>query len=396
MEQSEARYIIESLRSGLPPNGHVCQFTIGRESEISELAHFLQPGKAGALLLRANYGSGKSHLLRYIREHALQNNFAVSLIALDAKAAVRFNKMDQIFGTILRNIELPGWSGKGPNILFGALEKTLVSPGLDKWRRDRLQELTNAGSWDYSELLRSPGLFIGIRAWVIARKYPLYYRRIPDEVGAWLCAPWSYRATWLKQYLVTDMHIHFRDPRSSFGGAFNFSVRDFKQAWDALADLHLLSKLVGTNGLVLLVDEFEDVIHNLNGRNAKTDAFWNLFLLFKGVFPGHAFFAVTPDFVNKCKAWLFDKWQWRYDLAQFDDLPYFEMSPLRIEDLEVLAEKIMFAHAAAYGWQPKQNSDLKKLRETVHRAARVQVQDRSRYAVRQVVKQLDDLLEDSL
>lgn len=74
----EVQRVIESLRLGIPPDGHVRYFTVGRLSEITELTARLQQGKTDALLLKANYGSGKSHLLRFIRETALKANFAVS------------------------------------------------------------------------------------------------------------------------------------------------------------------------------------------------------------------------------------------------------------------------------------------------------------------------------
>ena len=50
------------------------------------------------LLIHANYGAGKSHLLRVLRELALERGFAVALIVADAQGGVRFNRMDTVFG----------------------------------------------------------------------------------------------------------------------------------------------------------------------------------------------------------------------------------------------------------------------------------------------------------
>src|SRR5262245_40592341 len=107
MDAASAQRVIESLRYGIPPDGHIREFTVGRRSEIAQLTDRLQKKSTGALLLKANYGSGKSHLLRLIREHALNAGFAVSSVSLDARANVRFNRMDQVFGAICRNIEVP-------------------------------------------------------------------------------------------------------------------------------------------------------------------------------------------------------------------------------------------------------------------------------------------------
>src|SRR3712207_1493887 len=113
MNASEAQRVIESLRKGIPPDGYVRHFTVGRQSEIEDLSDRLRRGQPGALLLKANYGSGKTHLLHFIRETALAEGYAVSLVTLDAKSAVRFNRMDQVLGAICRGIESPHQAGKG-------------------------------------------------------------------------------------------------------------------------------------------------------------------------------------------------------------------------------------------------------------------------------------------
>src|SRR4051794_20860991 len=109
MNQGEAIKAVESLRKGIPPDGHVRHFTVGRESEIDHLAVRLRKQQTGALLLKANYGSGKSHLLRFLRETGLTEGYMVSTVTLDSKSAVRFNKMNQIVGAIWRGLEVPGF-----------------------------------------------------------------------------------------------------------------------------------------------------------------------------------------------------------------------------------------------------------------------------------------------
>ena len=115
MQPIEAQRVVEELRKGIPPLGYTKHFTVGRTHEIETLERSLHNGDAPVLLLQANYGSGKSHLLRYIRDHALAEGYAVSFVTLDAKAGVRFNRMDQnIVGAHNPRDErkpdrLPGW-----------------------------------------------------------------------------------------------------------------------------------------------------------------------------------------------------------------------------------------------------------------------------------------------
>ena len=82
MDKKTAPKAIESLRKGIPPDGLVREFTVGREDEIEDLSSRLKDNVGTALLLKANYGSGKTHLLRFIREEALENDY------LDRKSVV--------------------------------------------------------------------------------------------------------------------------------------------------------------------------------------------------------------------------------------------------------------------------------------------------------------------
>ena len=100
MDSSQAERVIESLRMGLPPNGYIRQFTVGREEEIFKLHQRLESNKSGSMMLHANYGSSKSHLLRYIRESALELGYVVSWVELDSENPVQPNGPD--LGAICR------------------------------------------------------------------------------------------------------------------------------------------------------------------------------------------------------------------------------------------------------------------------------------------------------
>ncbi|NPV48666.1 MAG: DUF2791 family P-loop domain-containing protein [Armatimonadetes bacterium] len=403
MTSVEARRAIEALRKGLPPDGHVRRFTVGREAEIGELESRVRQGRAEALLLRANYGAGKSHLLRLIRELAISERYAVSLLSLDARADVRFNRMDQIFGAAIRNIEVPDSAIKGPGALFGALLDAMTSPCPDPSWKSQLDELSNMGRWDYSTALRSPALFVAVRAWIVGTLYDDDHGMVPREVESWICEPWNYytRTKWLYYRFVSGLRNHFRDPRAAWQfyrrGCETFILRaaGYQQAWDALRDLNVLAQMCGFRGLVLLVDEFEDVIYNLRGGgvDCQYEAFWNLFRLFWGEYPGMSFYAVTPGFSEKCKELLRRKGYRDFDYSHFDELPAFEMSPIGIHELDELALRIMDAHGMAYGWEPDPEIIVSELKEELRQIATIPVQDRARRAITNVVSLLDQRLE---
>jgi hypothetical protein len=174
-------------------------------------------------------------------------------------------------------------------------------------------------------------------------------------------------------------------------------LQGYSQSWAILRDIHKLSLATGFKGFVILFDEFEDVIHNLKRVDHQEAAFWNLFTFYDGrEFPGMSFFAVTPDFVRKSKRLLLEKNRWDYDFSRFDTLPTFEMSPLSEDELQELAIRILEAHGTAYEWEPDLAMKMLDLKAIVRKASSIQVQDRARHAIRQIVQFLDELLEDRL
>lgn len=397
MQPAEARRVVEQLRLGIPPMGYTKHFTVGRNHEIKTLETSLHGDGAPVLLLQANYGSGKSHLLRYIRDHALSENFAVSFVTLDAKSGVRFNRMDQIMGAILRNIEIP--PHHGPAGLAGALnlirwscEEAKQKPGRasDFWR-----ELTNGWKWDFSEKMDSPPMFVAIRAWCSGLK------PAQDLVIDWLQEPENYRSQrkQLHTKLVEGLRWHFRDPRPDWqfyaDNALSFHTDGYLAVWDGLRDIRTLLVESGLRGIIVLFDEFEDVLTGLINVQWKEAAFWNLFLFMGGKrFPGRTFYAVTPDFVSKCKQQLLARGRDEFDYKRFDELPTFEMSPLTGIELAELAGRILSAHACAYGYRT-QDVSASQIRDLVAHLSRSPVQDRARHTIREVVKLLDTILEDS-
>lgn len=393
MNTRQALRAIEELRKGIPPVGFVEHFTVGRKSEIRSLEDHLQSKDSTVLLLKANWGSGKSHLLRLIREKALRLGYAVSYVQLDAKSGVRFNRMDQILGAILRSVEVP--QEQYPAGLRGLLD--FISNAAEVARRDGKPEfwteLTNDWTWDFSEVLSSSGFFVALRAWMTGEA------QAQEMVVDWLLKSENYRAQRKVLYtgLVSDLRPHFRDPRPDYqfyqDDVFLFFRDDYRQSWDTLADINTLLQQAGLSGLIVLFDEFEDVLTNLSRIDYQEKAFWNLFLFFSGKrFPGMTFYAVTPGFAEKCKGLLLDSGRFDFDYSRFDHLPTFEMSPLEEPELQELAVRIAAAHAIAYSYAPPP-ALLDKVRRVVTRESRSPVQDRARQTIREVVKTLDDAME---
>ena len=382
MKTQEAQRVLDSLRKGIPPDGFIGHFTVGREAEIRSLTSRLQRNTGGSLLLKANYGCGKSHLLRFVRETALLQGYAVSTITLDAKSAVRFNRMDQIMGAIWRGLEVPDAPGQyGPAPFFDFLIAHMRDCLKQQTKNAEWRRITNGYMWDNSHTLRSKSAYITLRCW--ERENTKFKAQLED----WLCQPWSHNISWLVDYvrLCTPFTFYKKD--------LNFILQDYEESWSVLYSIHVLARAAGLKGLVILFDEFEDVFNLRNGVHEQI-AFWNLFEFFKGVeFQGMAFFAVTPGFVQKCKRLLLRKGYDDYDATRFDSLPTFEMTPLEADNLKRLALRIAEVHGEAYPECPDRAINQAELDSVVHAAASVAVQDRARHIVKAVVRVLDDTLE---
>ena len=218
-----------------------------------------------------------------------------------------------------------------------------------------------------------------------------------DLVEDWLSQPDEYPQRRLYSDLVRRLGRYFEDPREErefySDNVFRFRTQAYAQSWAALDDLHNLARAAGLKGLILLFDEFEDVITNLRNISYEEKAFWNLFYFYAGKrFQGKTFFAVTPEFVEKCKVRLLDKERWGFDLSRFDKLPKFEMSPLSQRSLCALTKKIVHVHGLAYDWDPRSLVNGDGLEAMVRVASSTQVMDRTRHTITRIVEHLDDTL----
>jgi hypothetical protein len=392
-DQEKALDALDNLRYGIPPADEVCYFTVGRQEELEKLKRTLHSatGEQGrALLVRANFGAGKSHLLKVIREMALNEGFAVSLVVVNALEGVRFNRMDTILGAVCRELEVPGVSRRGAGQLLSAYQEpsAKLAPRVNGLR----DEISNWGGWDYTERLQSDAMYVALRAWMHADD-----EETRDLIRDWLANPPNYRGQrkLLYNQLIANFAGSFSDPRREWEfynkDVFIFHTDGHENAWLALADLNTIARGAGLRGLVLLFDEFEDVVQNLVRRDYKHAAFQNLFTFFEGDhFPGVAYFAVTPDFAAKCNVLLSGGEFRQFKFKRFEDLRHFELAPISRKDFSQLAKQIRSVHGDALAWDAVTGMPDSRLAEIVAREWAGQSPERIRFAVQAVVEALDE------
>jgi hypothetical protein len=329
LTSGEAERIIESLRMGIPPMGFTRPFTVGRKVELAELNGTLTGNTVAGSgrFVKANYGSGKSHLLKVIREMAIDAGYAVSYIEMDAKGGVRGNRMDQVFEAVCRGIEVPPGGSRGLANLF----RVAIDCGID------VNRVVRSGYW------------------------------IPATLA---------NCDYLANRFQRGDYFKYRSERPYF----------YQQCWNALSDLDKLAKTCGFKGLVLLVDEFEDVVTNLNRCDYQAAALNNLLAFFDGEkFAGLSYFAVTPEFTRR--------WHWPGADAKLDKKPSFALTPPEKADIKRLARTIRAVHAIAYDLEPGEFLSDEDLEREVEKLLGISSQDRIRQTIEGIVEALDDVAE---
>ncbi len=101
-----SRRIIEALRMGIVPDAEVARFTFGRDQEINALKAWIHDQNDGSRFIVGAYGTGKTHLLNYLRTTALQAGYAVALVEMDGLEAP-FSRPKRVYSQVVQNLQVP-------------------------------------------------------------------------------------------------------------------------------------------------------------------------------------------------------------------------------------------------------------------------------------------------
>lgn len=102
----QSRHVIESLRLGVVPDFGIRDWTVGRAEEFAQIRTWLDDEAEGSLLIEGKYGSGKTHMLRYFAQTALEEGRAVSLIRVDP-GEENSSFPYRFFISVMRNLQVP-------------------------------------------------------------------------------------------------------------------------------------------------------------------------------------------------------------------------------------------------------------------------------------------------
>lgn len=319
-DRTAARKAIRYLKRGVFPPNSIEQFTAGREREARHIADALgevQQGASRHCFVEANYGFGKSHMLKVAESLALQRGFAVSWVTINGSEHA-FNHPTRYLHSLLENLRVPQLTARGLVELCSHWLSNSERASVLKWASHSAPQRLR---WAIDHL-RKAGT---------------------DEdcgYGDW--------------YLST---IEGRDLQHKSGCNY------FPEFYERIEATISLCRAAGCSGVLFLFDEVECIATQFSNIRSRLLSYQVLNTLVDGRrFPHSMFlFAATEDLGSKVigdvsyyseyessypEGYRFaKKWHAR-------DLQFLQVKAVTKSDNRRLLHRIRDAHSVAYNWEP--------------------------------------------
>jgi len=227
LDRISSRRLLEAFRLGIVPHQDVEYFTFGRNYEIKQFQialDALKEGKGGVMVIEGEYGSGKSHLAEYLRHLALKQGFPTTYCELHIHETPPY-RPKKVYHEIVYN----------------------------------LRYIKENCEYSYRDLLRMAG---GIEindhcffAPVLKRIKEIEEEDLHAEVF------WQ----WIEGESTKEYATDPLSPYRVRGGQKIPALYDFSTAADfynyLLSGISYIVNNLGMGGLVLIIDEFEEINH---------------------------------------------------------------------------------------------------------------------------------------
>jgi len=291
-DRKQAKQIIRSLRSGIPPTHGTRFFSVGNENLLKGIKqeHLEDLEDMGLIqFISGSWGSGKTHLFRLLRDLSFDEKCLVSNVQLSLDNAA-LNKFEKVFAEIVRNIITPTSYAQaqdsdidGHRHLF---EEALgyLANGCSTSQQTFTHEEYGIAK---KALMGDHHIDIDFKKMVMA----YWQLSLPDTLSL---SNAEQKKSEILQWFICEGRI------SQYRAYGTSKIIDKNNAKLMMKSLAGFVKLAGYKGLVILFDEAEQSYSNMSKR-ALRDAQNNLLTLinsieeFKGLF---LIYATTPDFYS--------------------------------------------------------------------------------------------------
>lgn len=339
----DAENILQALKDGNVPAAGISEICVGRDREIKEFEKLLEKVQDGAAItkfINGEYGAGKSFFLKTIEEIAYKKNFVVSKITLTRE--VPFNKFEVVYRRIVSSLKC-----KTGVSLEHIIERWLTRLKMLAIREDpeNMNEIIIENmDQDLSEARRHSPTF----ALAVENYYKLLAKG--EEKIA------KYAMGWLSG----DKNIPFTI-KKQFGVKGDI---DRENAFDFLEAISIFLKSIKYSGLVILVDEAENImlLHTKKLRDIAYDYIRYIYdeCNQRGFESTLFIFAGTPEFFEDQYRGVpsYTALHERIEDVIKTDLPDYrkpivELNGFSRKELSQLAQKLFKMHKNVYDWDGK-------------------------------------------
>ena len=343
--------VLKALKIGKVPANGCLRMAVGRDPEIAEFRRVLDYVAAGGSevrFLRGDYGSGKTFVCSLVRELAVEQRFAVSILNLNRE--VPFGRRDLVLAQILSGLQAPeGGAGSGLDDIVQAWfnQFDVTTPYEDN--AELREAIKNIGAVD-------PGLAMALRG---------YHRALLEDNYVLM----EGALAWVRGEAITQ------EVRSGLKLVGKVTP---DQAFKRLRGVLTLLRQAAYHGLVVLLDESESMMRLASPqRLAAYNTIREIIDTCEVEFPGCLFiFAGTQK-------WFEDEFngvaQYRalYERirnTQKDSVRDLRQPIIRLEELDedalvALATRVREIHSAAYGWNAVAGFSNHEMRDYISRVS---------------------------
>src|SRR6185295_11907805 len=255
VDESEARRILRSLRSGATPTQYASQIFVGQGPWFDTARKMMHDTAIDedfeVRFLRAAYGGGKTLFLRCLEEAARADGWVTAYVLLK-QGSVELDKFDTWVREVARTVEFPDASRGMNTLLERAMATHLKSHGYDPSRATSLNVLERAGE-GLAKFCRGRALEYDFS---LALRATLEARFERDEIRLHEIAKWLSGGS---ERLAVDPARFGSNPHrpATRAGAVQLKQLGPGTADQLLRLLALLTKMSGQKGLMLSFDEVE-------------------------------------------------------------------------------------------------------------------------------------------
>lgn len=236
----ETAKILNAIRMGVIPDANLSKLVVGREQEIHALNELLENvtnlGISNVKFIKGAYGSGKTFLMNYLAQMALEKNFVV--VTLSINSGFYLTRLDSFYTECMNKLQIKDKTNQ---------KGTSFEEIFDLWIKNLKKDkgLTSA-SKDIYEVISALNEYNNAFAMVL-----LTYIRAKINHDYELS---TIAASWIKG----DHNISYELKKQL---KVKGSV-DSENAMSILRGFAHLIHLIGYSGMVILIDEAELIMNN--------------------------------------------------------------------------------------------------------------------------------------